>query len=283
LTNANADSSRRALERMEMVIVQDMFLNETAKEFGTVFLPVASSFEKDGTFMNAERRIQRVRKAIEPVGASKSDWEIICDVAHSMGKGALFKYSTTEEVWNEVRSVWKAGAGISYERLERHGLQWPCPAEDHPGTAVLHTEAFSIGNRATLSRIEYQETAEASNGDYPFTLITGRTLYQFNAGTMTSRTANNLLRPHDCLDISAPDAKRLRLSDGQRVRIRSRHGEAILPIKILDSIRPGELFATFHTPEIFLNYVTSPHRDKYVSTPEYKVTAVRVETIQEAR
>jgi formate dehydrogenase major subunit len=281
LTNPNAYSTSRALQRLDLVIVQDMFLNETATEFGTVFLPVASSFEKDGTFMNAERRIQRVRKAIEPIGASKSDWEIICEVARTMGKSTLFDFSSAEQIWNEIRSVWKAGAGITYERLERGGLQWPCPAENHPGTEILHAEAFSNGKWASLRRIEYQATAEAADGDYPFTLITGRTLYQFNAGTMTSRTANTLLRPHDCLDISAEDAERLELSDGQRVRLRSRYGEAILPIKIGDSVRPGELFATFHTPEVFLNYVTSPHRDHFVSTPEYKVTAVHIETIEE--
>jgi formate dehydrogenase major subunit len=282
LTNPNAHATRRALQCLDLVIVQDMFLNETAKEFGTVFLPVASSFEKDGTFMNAERRIQRVRKAIEPVGASKSDWEIICDVAHAMGKGTLFEFSSAEQIWNEIRSAWKAGAGISYQRLESGGLQWPCPAEDHPGTEILHAEAFSIGKRASLRRIEYKKTMEATDEDYPFTLITGRTLYQFNAGTMTSRTANTLLRAHDCLDISTEDSERLGLSDGQHVRICSRYGETILPIKIQDSVRPGELFATFHTPEVFLNYVTSPHLDKFVSTPEYKVTAVRLEIIQEA-
>ena len=279
LTNANADSTRRSLERMELVIVQDMFLNETAKEFGNVFLPAASSFEKDGTFMNAERRIQRVRKAITPVGASKPDWEIICDVAHAMGKGNFFNFSTPEEIWNEVRSVWKAGAGISYKRLEIGGLQWPCPAEDHPGTQTLHMGTFSVGKQAALRRIEYRATTEVADNEFPFILNSGRTLYHFNAGTMTLRTANKLLRPEDCLDISPEDATRLGLSNGQRVQIRSRYGEAILPIKIEDLVRPGELFATFHTPGVFLNYVTSPHRDKYVSTPEYKVTAVRIEII----
>jgi formate dehydrogenase major subunit len=260
-----------------------MFLNETAKEFGTVFLPAASSFEKDGTFMNAERRIQRVRKAIDPVGSARSDWEIICDVARAMGKGDLFSFSSAEQIWDEIRSVWRAGAGITYERLEQGGLQWPCPAETHPGTQILHEQAFSMGKRALLRPIEYQATAEAADGEYPFTLITGRTLYQFNAGTMTSRTANNVLRPNDCLDISAEDAGRLRLSDGQRVRICSRYGQAILPIKIQDSVRPGELFATFHTPAVFLNLVTSPYRDTYVGTPEYKVTAVRLDRILETR
>jgi formate dehydrogenase major subunit len=256
-----------------------MFLNETAREFGSVFLPAASSFEKDGTFMNAERRIQRVRKAIEPVGASRPDWEIICDVARAMGRGESLRFNSAKEIWNEIRSVWKAGAGISYERLEQAGLQWPCPSEDHPGTQVLHAETFPGGRRAGLRQIEYRPSGEAADEEYPFTLITGRTLYQFNAGTMTSRTSNSVLRPHDCLDISAEDAGRLGLSDGARVRIRSHYGEAILPIKIENAVRPGELFATFHTPEVFLNNVTSPHRDNYVSTPEYKVTAVRLERV----
>ncbi len=279
LTNPNAHGTKRSLEHLELVIIQDMFLNETARELGTVFLPVASSFEKDGTFMNAERRIQRVRKAIEPVGASRPDWEIICDVARAMGKGEPFHFRSAEEIWNEIRSVWKAGAGISYGRLEREGLQWPCPSENHPGTQVLHADTFPGGRRAGFRQIEYRPTGETADGEYPFTLITGRTLYQFNAGTMTSRTANNLLRPHDCLDVSAEDAVRLGLSEGSHVRIRSRYGEAILPIKIENAVRPGELFASFHTPEAFVNNVTSLHRDNYVSTPEYKVTAVRLEKV----
>jgi formate dehydrogenase major subunit len=279
LTNPNATASRRALEGLDLIIVQDMFLNETAKEFGSVFLPAASSYEKDGTFMNAERRIQRVRKAMNPVGASKPDWEIICDIARAMGKDQLFRFSSVEEIWNEIRSVWKAGAGISYERLERGGLQWPCPSEDHPGTEVLHADAFPGGRRGGFRQVEYRPTVETTDVEYPLTLITGRTLYQFNAGTMTSRTANNLLRPHDCLDMSAEDAERLKLSEGSYVRIRSRYGKAILPIKIENAVRPGELFATFHTPEAFLNNMTSLHRDNYVSTPEYKVTAVQLEKV----
>jgi formate dehydrogenase major subunit len=152
--------------------------------------------------VNAERRIQRVRKAIEPGGASRPDWEIICDVARAMGRSESFHFKSAEEIWNEIRSVWKAGAGISYERLEREGLQWPCPSENHPGTQVLHADTFPNGRRAGFRQIEYRPTGETADEEYPFTLITGRTLYQFNAGTMTSRTGNNLLRPHDFLDVS---------------------------------------------------------------------------------
>jgi formate dehydrogenase major subunit len=279
LTDANAHATRRSMRNLELVVVQDMFLNETAKEFGTVFLPVASSFEKDGTFMNAERRIQRVRKAIEPIGGSRSDWEIICDLARAMGKGDQFAFRSAEDIWNEVRKVWPAGRGISYERIERSGLQWPCPSEDHPGTTLLHAQAFPHGKRAGLRRIEFHPTPETTDNDFPFLLNTGRTLYQFNAGTMTMRTKNAELRPADALEISPADAESLGLVDGQKVRIRSRYGEAVLPVKINSAITCGKLFATFHTAEVFLNNVTGPYRDGYVSAPEYKVTAVNIEKI----
>jgi len=277
LTNANTTATERALRSLDLVIVQDLFLNETARQFGSVFLPAASTFERDGTFMNAERRIQRIRKAIEPVGLSKPDWEIICALAKAMGKSQFFNYNSAEEIWNEIRTVWPAGSGITYPRLNDGGLQWPCPAEDHPGTEVMHTESFPIGKKAALRRIPYRATKEVTSEEFPFLLITGRTLYQFNAGTMTMRTPNSELRRTDLLDICPDDAARLKVKSSARVRVRSRYGEAILPIKINTALRPGELFATFHTAEVFLNRVTSPYRDRYVKSPEYKVTAVQIE------
>ncbi|MCM3870801.1 MAG: formate dehydrogenase subunit alpha [Pyrinomonadaceae bacterium] len=277
LTNANTTATERALRSLDLVIVQDLFLNETARQFGSVFLPAASSFERDGTFMNAERRIQRVRKAIEPVGQAKPDWEIICSLAKAMGKPQFFNYNSAEEIWNEIRTVWTAGSGITYPRLDDGGLQWPCPDEGHPGTEVMHAESFPIGKTAALRRIPYRATKEVTSEEFPFLLITGRTLYQFNAGTMTMRTANAELRATDVLDISAEDADRMQLEKGQQVRIHSRYGKAELPIRITPSVRPGELFATFHTAEVFLNRVTSPYRDRYVKSPEYKITAVRIE------
>ena len=277
LTNANTAATERALRSLDLVIVQDLFLNETARQFGSVFLPAASSFERDGTFMNAERRIQRIRKAIEPVGQSKPDWEIICALAEVMGKGIFFAHHSAEEIWNEIRAVWPAGRGITYERLDGGGLQWPCADEDDQGTEVLHAESFPIGKKAALRRIPYRPTREVTTEKFPFLLITGRTLYQFNAGTMTMRTPNAELRATDLLDISAADADRMQLRNGERVRIRSRYGNAILPIQITSTVKPGELFATFHTPEVFLNRLTSHHRDRYVKTPEYKITAVQIE------
>ena len=279
LTNANTASTRRALSKMELVIVQDMFLNETARDYATVFLPAASAFEKDGTFMNGERRIQRVRKVMAPRGNAKSDWEIVGAMAGALGKGDLFNYESAEGIWNEVRRVWKAGSGISYDRIDQAGIQWPCPSDDHPGTQILHGESFPIGKKAALRRIPYQATLESATEEFPFLLTTGRTLYQFNAGTMTLRTYNKELHPADFLDMAPEDAERLELRDGEKVRLRSRYGGADLPLRINSNLNPGELFATFHTAEVFLNHVTSPYRDRYVLAPEYKVTAVRVDKI----
>jgi formate dehydrogenase major subunit len=277
LTNPNRNATRHALGSLELVIVQDLFLNETARECGTVFLPAASPFEKDGTFMNGERRIQRVRKVLDASGESRTDWEILCDVARAMGKGEFFNYGSAEEIWNEVRGVWPKGRGITYDRIEKAGLQWPCASEDHPGTQILHTETFTIGVRASLQRIPFTPTVEATSEEFPFVLTTGRTLYQFNAGTMTLRTPNVTLHPHDFLDVSPQDASRLRLSDGQRVRLVSRYGHTELPVRINPNVKTGELFATFHTAQASLNFVTGPYRDRRVLTPEYKVTAVRIE------
>jgi formate dehydrogenase major subunit len=276
LTNPNATETLRALRSLDLVIVQDLFLTETARQCGTVFLPACSSFEKEGTFMNAERRIQRVRAALRPVGASRPDWQIISEVARTMG-GRGFAFASAEEIWNEVRKLCDGARGMTYARLDDRGLQWPCPTEEHPGTAILHRQRFPVGPRAQLREVEYRETSEAVTPEYPFTLITGRSLYQFNAGTMTGRTPNTELRRSDVLDMTPVDAARLGLHDGQTVLLRSRHGSAALPVHISRTVSPRQLFATFQTPRALLNAVTGPSRDGVVGTPQYKVTAVQVE------
>jgi formate dehydrogenase major subunit len=278
LTNPNATETLRALQSLELVIVQDMFLTVTARECGTVFLPACSSFEKDGTFMNAERRIQRVRAALRPRGASKPDWQILCEIARAMG-GRGFSFEDPEEIWNEVRALCLGARGMSYARLEEGGLQWPCPDEQHPGTPILHRERFAHGPRAPLQPVEYRDTPEVVTPEYPFLLVTGRSLYQFNAGTMTGRTANNELRSSDVLDMSPVDAARLALHDDEVVRVRSRYGSATLPVRITSAVLAGQLFATFQTPDVFINALTGPFRDTWVGTPEYKVTAVHVEAM----
>jgi formate dehydrogenase major subunit len=277
LTNPNTAATRRAFRKMDAVIVQDLFLNETAREFGTIFLPACSSFEKDGTFMNAERRIQRIRQALPHMGESKPDWEIICQLAKFMGKGAYFSFASPADIWEEIRAVWPAGRGITYGRLEYGGLQWPCPDKDHSGTTILHQDTFPFGKRTSLHCGDFNPSPECVTDEYPFTLITGRTLQQFNAGTMTHHGGHILLRPHDLLDISPADATKLGISEGERVRLLSRYGEATLPIHITDSVSLRGLFATFHDVDSSLNCVTSQLRDNRTSTPEYKLTAVRLE------
>jgi formate dehydrogenase major subunit len=278
MTNPNATETLRALRSLELVIVQDMFLTETARACGTVFLPACSSFEKEGTFMNAERRIQRVRSALRPLGASKPDWRILCEVSRAMG-GQGFGFASAEEIWDEVRALCDGARGMTYARLDERGLQWPCPSEEHPGTPLLHRDSFPVGPRAQLQVVEYRESPEVTTAEYPFTLMTGRSLYQFNAGTMTGRTLNNELRPSDVLDVSLVDADRYGFSNGQLVRVKSRYGAATLPICVNETVKPGQLFATFQSPDLLLNALTGPNRDRWVGTPEYKLTAVQLEAI----
>jgi formate dehydrogenase major subunit len=194
-----------------------------------------------------------------------------------MGKGAGFRFTSAEEIWNEIRAVWPKGAGISYPRLETEGgLQWPCLDERDPGQAILHQQSFAHGTRAGLRRIEFRPPPEAADEAYPFLLMTGRSLYQFNSGTMTMRTHNETLRLADTLDIAGPDAARLGLREGQDVQVISHHGEVTLPAHIDARLSPGRLFATFHSTRAWVNAVTGPARDAYTGTPDYKVTAVRL-------
>lgn len=279
LSNANAHETEKAFANMDLVIIQDFFMNETAKRFGHVFFPVTTSFEKDGTFMNGERRIQRIRKAVTPRGNSRSDLEVICDMGRAMGFADDFAFESAEDVWNEIRAVWPDGYGITYDRIDKAGIQWPCPDTDHPGTTILHGESFSNSKTAALRRIKYRPTKEVVSDEFPFLLTTGRVLEHFNAGTMTMRTPNHDLRPTDRLMISATDSGRLGIADGETVRLRSAYGEATLPAEVSRKVNDGELFASFHDPGVFLNYATGPTRDRFTLAPEFKVTAVRVEKI----
>ena len=188
-----------------------------------------------------------------------------------------------EAIWNEVRSVWPQGAGISYARLEREGgIQWPCPDESHPGTVRLHTETFTLGDRAPFHRPEQHDLQEEPTAEFPLLLITGRTLYAYNAGTMTDRTKNLELRPIDTLDLHPLDAEALDIADGDLLRIVSHWGEASLPARRDTRVKPGELFCTFHTPSARVNRLLGPHRDNKVNTPAYKRTAVRLEKVSAA-
>ena len=277
-TQPNTTATEHALANLDMLVVQDLFMNETAREHGTIFLPACSTFEKDGTFMNGERRVQRVRQVIEPLGDTKPDWEIVGAVAGAMGHGHQFAFTHPRQIWDEIRKVWPAGAGISYDRLDASGgVQWPCPTEDHPGTTLLHTTAFAaLGPVASLHRVAYEPSPERPDPEFPLLLITGRALDQFNAGTMTRRSLTNELRSTDMLDIAADDATRSRY---QRRRTGRRHQPLRhdgTPPRISRQVVAGQLFATFSDPETHLNRLTGPHRDRVTNTPEYKRTMVRV-------
>jgi formate dehydrogenase major subunit len=279
MSHADIVRTQKVLEKVPLVVVQDLFMNETARSIGTVFLPAAASFEKDGTFMNSERRVQRIRKAVEPQGEALADWVPVCEVAKQLGFEG-FEFKDAEEIWNEVRAVWPQGAGISYAKMEREGgIQWPCLDESHPGTVRLHSDTFTLGDRAPFLRPEQNELQEQPTDEFPLLLVTGRTLYAYNAGTMTDQTKNLELRPIDTLDLHPDDADRLGIQDGDVLRIVSAWGEASLPARRDTRVQKGQLFCTFHTPKAHVNRLLGPHRDNKVNTPAYKRTAVRLEKI----
>lgn len=280
LSLAHAADTGAALSRLELLVVQDLFLNRTAA-FGTVFLPAASVFEKEGTFMNSDRRVQRVRQVLPPPGEARPDWWIIQALAERLGQPQGFTFSSPEAIWDEVRALWPAGAGLSYPRIERESLHWPCPDEAHSGTPVLHRDRFACGKTAELARVPFLPSPEQVDAAYPLWLTTGRTLAHFNAGTMSYRTPNAELVPSDTLDMSPADAAAYGLADGEVVRVHSRYGHAQLPVRVSDAMQAGQLFSSFHRPELFVNQLTSPVRDRLVHTPEYKLTAVRLEKLDD--
>lgn len=279
LTQPHTAEVEQALNSLDVLVVQDLFLTETARRFATVFLPAASSFEKDGTFMNSERRVQRVRAAVPAPDGVRTDADILCHAATAGGFGDHFSYHHASEMWDEIRRMWPAGAGITYPRLDNpDGLQWPCPQPDHPGTVRLHTDTFpGIGSRTSLRCIRFHASAEHPTEAYPLVFITGRELYSFNAGTMTGKSTTAELTDGCVLDISPADAADLAVTDGARVRIRSRYGQLVMPCRIIGTVAPGVVFSTFSDPAVLVNTVTGPGRDPHTHTPEYKLTAVRVE------
>lgn len=276
LSDADAGHVVHALENLEFLVVQDIFLTETAR-LADVVLPGASFAEKDGTFSNTERRVQRVRKAVDPVGGSKPDWQIISDLATAMGYP--MQYGSAAEVMNEIARVTPSYGGISYDRLEQGGLQWPCPAPDHPGTPVLHVGKFSRG-LGKFHPVEYVPPAETPDSQYPLVLSTGRRYYHYHTGTMTLRTgALEVYYGREHLEINPEDAARLGVEDGDRVRVTSRRGSVELQARVTGVVAPGMVFTSFHFPEVAINRLTNPARDATAKIPELKVCAVKVEKI----
>lgn len=276
LSEANASHAIEAMEKADFMVVQDIFLSETAK-LADVVLPAASFAEKDGTFTNTERRVQRVRKVIEPVGGAKPDWLIACEIAKRLnGKG--FDFSSPKDVMEEISSLVPSYRGISYERLERGGLQWPCPSEDHPGTQILHAERFATATgKGKFMPLAYRKSAEEPDEQYPLLLTTDRSLYHFH-GTMTRRVYGlNVLEKEEQLKIHPEDASRLGITDGEIVRVASRRGELNTKVMVTDQCPPGMVSMSFHFAETPTNMLTCSELDPVAKTPGTKVCAVRIE------
>jgi predicted molibdopterin-dependent oxidoreductase YjgC len=264
----------KALKKAELLVVQDIFLTPTA-EFAHVVLPGTSFAEKDGTFTNTERRVQLVRKAIEPVGESKSDWEIIQEVSTRFGYP--MSYGSAEEIMQEIASLTPSYGGITYERLEGDGLSWPCPDKDHPGTTFLHKDKFARG-LGLFHAIDYQPPDEVVDEEFPFWLSTGRVHVHYHTGTM-SRVSPTLHAemPEGSLEIHPEDAGRLDVGEGDKVRVASRRGEITVRVILTDRVDKGVVFMPFHFVETCANILTNPAHDPTAKIPEYKVCAVKVE------
>jgi formate dehydrogenase major subunit len=270
------------LEGLELLVVQDIFLTATA-ELADVVLPASAAWaEAEGTVTNSERRVQRVRKALEPPGEARDDLWIIAELARRMG--ADFGWQTAEDVWNEVRSLSPVHAGMSYKRLEElGGLQWPCYDENHPGELFLHSRLWEDpvpGNRVPFVAVDHDPPVDKLTGDFPIRLTTGRRLDSYNTGVQTGGYTSPLRRG-ESLDISPEDAERLGLATGELVRVISRRGQVDVPIRLDESLRPGLTFMTLHfQDDVATNLLTIDATDPKSGTAEFKATAIRIEKLE---
>jgi len=276
-TDPNLKKVHEALKRLEFLVIQDLFLSETAK-FAHLVLPGASFLEKDGTFTNLERRIQRIRKAVEPPHGILPDWRVVCEVSSRMGYPMSYGHPT--EIMDEIAKLTPLFAGVSYDRLDQPtGLQWPVPTAVHEGTALMHQETFPKG-KARFVAVEYLPPGEAASKEYPFVLTTGRILQHYNCGAQTRRTDILELVDTDVLEMHPTDMEGLHLCDGEIVRVVSARGEALLPAVGSERVLPGHLFTSFHFPASTVNSLLSSSADESSKCPEYKVSAVRVEPVE---
>lgn len=262
------------LRNLDFLVVQDIFLTETAA-LADVVLPAACFAEKEGTFSNTERRVQLVRKAVDPPGDALADWQIICGISNKMGYP--MNYPNAEAIFEEITKVTPSYAGMDYQRLANGGLQWPCPTKEHPGTKVLHKDKFVRG-KGMFSAIEWIPCAEPTDAEYPFVLITGRVLYQYHTGTMSRKSIGLNERYPECLiEINSRDAANMGIQDMEEIRLVSRRGSMTAKAKIADVVAKGMVFVPFHFAEAAANNLTIAALDPLAKIPEYKVCAVRVE------
>ena len=278
LTDPDANHVRAAIENMDFVVVQEIFMSETAKLADVIF-PATCYAEKNGTFTCSERRVQLVRKAVDPPGDAKVDWAIICELAQRMGiKG--FEFESAEEIFEEIRLATPSYRGMTYQRLAKeNGLQWPCPTTSHPGTKFLHKGLFPRG-RAQLVAVEYEAPTETVSDEYPVLLTTGRKLGHYNVTTRFSKLLGSI-NPFEEAEINPEDAATLNLVTHDFVRVTSRRGSVMTRVLVTDRVKPGMMFMTFHYPETPTNELTQSAFDPITLTGAYKISAVRVEKLSE--
>lgn len=274
ITDPSLEHVREALKKLDFLVVQDIFLTETA-EMADVVLPAASFAEKEGTFANTERRVLKVNKAIEPPGEAKEDWQIIVELAKIIGASG-FDYNKPQEIMEEINQCVPQYAGIRYERLGSFGLQWPCPDPEHPGTPRLHQDSFVRG-KGLFSPVPYLPPTEAPDKNYPFVLITGRMLHHYHSSTMSGRTHLRMVSHPNFLFINPDDAYKLGVEEGGKVKIESKYGRLEAPVKFSLSVPHGILFATFHSSDLLVNLLTGEELDQKSGIPQLKSVAVRLE------
>ncbi len=274
VSDPDLNHAEKSISNLDFLVVQDIFLTETAQMADVVF-PSACFAEKEGTFSNTERRVQRVRKAVEAPGQSKDDWWALCEVATRMGYA--MQYPDSQAIFKELATVTPSYAGLSYDRIEEEDLHWPCPTPDHPGTPILHGQQFTRG-KGLFHAIEWDPPSEAVDDDYPLSLTTGRVLYQYHTGTMTMKTEGlNERAPESFVEISRTDAAKYELQDGEYVTIASRRGAIKVLVKVSMMAVEGTVFIPFHYAQAAANKLTNAALDPISGIPEFKVCAVKID------
>jgi len=289
LSEPDLHHAEEAFKKLDFLVVQDIFLHETAA-IADVVLPATTFAEKDGTFTNSERRVQRVRKAVEPVGDSRPDWAIVCDLGQrislkiALGAEQEFQFDHPSEIWDEMARLTPSMAGISYDRLEKEGgIQWPCPTADHPGTRFLYENDFPRGPRAKFVPFDQgPQAAEVPSKRFPLFMSTGRVLYHWHGGTMTKRSDNLLAKMSEVpINMNAEDGEKYSVADGEWIRLRSRRGDLEGRVVYTEKMRAGEVFVPFvKLKEHAANFLTNAALDPTSRIPEYKVCAVRIEKLE---
>jgi predicted molibdopterin-dependent oxidoreductase YjgC len=274
--DSNSNDVGRAIEKLDFLVVQDIFMSETAR-LADVVLPGVSFAEKDGTFTNTERKVKRVRKAVEPIGSSRQDWEIICDLSTRMGYP--MHYDDPSKILEEVAQVTPSYGGIYYDRIETEGLHWPCPNRAHPGTPYLHKDRFSRG-LGLFHAIEYLPPEELPDKEYPYLLTTGRIYVHYHTGTMTRRSPSlNKEVEEGFAEINPRQAKEVGIIQGERIKVFSRRGEIEIKADLSERMEGNTIFIPFHFVESAANRLTNPAFDPIAQIPEFKVCAVKIEVI----